>query len=71
MTKYELQSGGDIDYDRLGKAIAEELRKSPIVVESEVNNNLDITVGLDSETVGRKLTPVVSKIQKKNSKFHQ
>ena len=71
VTKYEMQSGEEIDYGKLGKAIADELRKSPIVVESEVNNNLDITVGLDSETVGRKLTPVVSKIQAKNSKFHQ
>ena len=60
MASRPLQSSGfgGIDYKLLAEELARELRESPIVVKSEVKNDVNVNVDLDHETVGRKTVPV-------------
>ena len=53
----------EIDYERLGKEVAEALRKSPLEIEKiEVQNQNALSVELDGETIGKKTAPTVSEI---------
>lgn len=53
----------EIDYERLGKEVAEALRKSPLEIEKiEVQNQNVLSVELDGETIGKKTAPTVSRI---------
>ncbi len=60
---------GGIDYDLLADKLAKKLRESPIVVKSEVKNDVNVNVDLDHETVGRKTAPVISRIIANRSKM--
>lgn len=56
-----------INYDLLAKKIADELRKAPLEVNSnvEVHNNNNLEIDLDSEIIGRKTAPTISRILSK------
>lgn len=58
-------SGAQLDYTKLAKAIAAELRSAP--VETSVSINVqEGGVYLDNELVGRQQAPVISRIQAKH-----
>ena len=60
-----LKQTPEIDYNKLGKVIADELRRAP--VETNVSFNVkEGGVYLDNELVGRQQAPVISRIQAKN-----
>lgn len=56
-----------INYDLLAKKIADELRKAPLEVNSnvEVHNNNNLEIDLDGEIIGRKTAPTISRILSK------
>ena len=66
MLKLPPPSNG-IDYDLLAKKIADELRKAPLEVNSnvEVHNNNNLEIDLDGEIIGRKTAPTISRILSK------
>ncbi|MCB5940703.1 hypothetical protein LJB68_03870 [bacterium 210820-DFI.6.52] len=52
-----------IDYERLGKEVADALHKRPLEVEKvEVQNKNILSVELDGEILGRKTAPTISRI---------
>lgn len=55
----------EIDYNKLGKVIADELRKAPVQVDVPISVQ-EGGVYLDNELVGRQQAPVISRIQAKN-----
>lgn len=59
-----------INYDLLAKKIADELRKAPLEVTSniELHNDIHSEIGIDGEIVGRKIEPTISRIQAKGRK---
>lgn len=59
-----------INYDLLAKKIADELRKAPFEVTSniELHNDIHSEIGIDGEIVGRKIEPTISRIQAKGRK---
>ena len=59
-----------INYDLLAKKIADELRKAPLEVTSniELHNEIHSEIGMDGEIVGRKIEPTISRIQAKGRK---
>lgn len=60
---------GGIDYDLLADKLAKKLRESPIKTEATITVQNDLTVDLDGEVVGRKVTPTVSRIIANRSKM--
>ena len=66
MLKLPPPSNG-IDYNLLAKKIADELRKAPLEVNSnvEVHNNNNLEIDLDGEIIGRKTAPTISRILSK------
>lgn len=54
----------EIDYNKLGKVIADELRKAPVQVDVPISVQ-EGGVYLDNELVGRQQAPVISRIQAK------
>lgn len=60
-----LKQTPEIDYNKLGKAIADELRKAPVNVSVPIEVQ-EGGVYLDNELVGRQQAPVISRIQAKN-----
>ena len=69
MLKLPPPSNG-IDYNLLAKKIADELRKAPLEVTSniELHNEIHSEIGMDGEIVGRKIEPTISRIQAKGRK---
>lgn len=59
-----------IDYDKLGNVIAENFRNAPIEANVDVTMQ-DGDVYMDSERVGRKVAPVVSRVQVKDSRVRR
>lgn len=57
--------GDAIDYTKLAKALAAELRKTPVEVSVPISVQ-EGGVYLDNELVGRQQAPVISRIQAKN-----
>ena len=51
----------DLDYKKLAALLAEEFHKAPIKLDTSIIMN-DGNVLMDSEIVGRKTAPVVSRI---------
>lgn len=54
-----------IDYDLLAKKIAAEMRKAPLEVNSNIALDNHLQIDLDSEIIGRKTAPTVSRILSK------
>lgn len=73
-SKYSYRSdqsfGLNIDYNKLGLVITENLRNAPIQANVDVTMQ-DGDVYMDSERVGRKVAPVVSRVQVKGSKVRR
>ncbi len=60
-----LRQTPEIDYNKLGKVIADELRKAPVQVDVPISVQ-EGGVYLDNELVGRQQAPVISRIQARN-----
>ncbi len=60
-----LRQTPEIDYNKLGKVIADELRKAPVQVDVPISVQ-EGGVYLDNELVGRQQAPVISRIQAKH-----
>lgn len=60
-----LKQTPEIDYNKLGKVIADELRKAPVQVDVPISVQ-EGGVYMNDEVVGRQLAPVISRIQAKN-----
>lgn len=54
-----------IDYHLLAKTIASEMRKAPLEVNSNIALDNHLQIDLDSEIIGRKTAPTVSRILSK------
>lgn len=68
--KADQSFGLNIDYDKLGLVIMDNLRNAPIQANVDVTMQ-DGDVYMDSERVGRKVAPVVSRVQVKDSKVRR
>ena len=62
--------GLNVDYEKLGSVIAENFRNAPIEANVDVTMQ-DGDVYMDSERVGRKVAPVVSRVQVKDSRVRR